>query len=71
MELLLAFVARPASIFMMKLFVRENTATVSAMLLAMIGASALTGGNAGAVYLTAIVCLAALAWWDKRKETRS
>jgi hypothetical protein len=56
---------------MMKPFVRENAMAISAMLLAMVAVSALTGGSAGAVYLTAITCAAAAAWWDKRQEPRS
>ncbi len=40
------------------------------ILAAMVVASGLTGGSAGAVYLTALACLAMVGWRDKRKESR-
>lgn len=55
----------------MKRFVRENAATVLPSLFAMIVVSSLTGGSAGAAYLTAFTCLAVMGWRDKRKESRS
>jgi hypothetical protein len=39
-------------------------------LIAMVAASALTGGSVGAIYLTMLACLSLALWRDKRKEPR-
>ena len=55
---------------MMKLFVREDMRIALVILAVMVVASGLTGGSAGAVYLTAIACMAVVGWREKRKESR-
>jgi hypothetical protein len=50
----------------MKLFVGENRSIIE-MLIVTMAVVSLTGGSAGAAYLTPVVCYAFVLWREKRR----